>query len=80
MYYPFVKQTFSMSRFGHEGPGRTHATRYPTRGKSSTASKPLMHPLDYRTVRVAPVGIPVLITSTSWKDYICELRAYYGFP
>ena len=80
MYYPLVKQTFSISRLGHESLGGTHATRYPTRGKSSTASKPLMHPLEYRTVRVAPVGIPALIISTSWKDYICELLANYGFP
>jgi hypothetical protein len=65
MYHPLVKQTFSISRHGQEGLGRTHATRYPTRGKSSTASKPLLYPLDYRTVRLAPVGIPALITSTS---------------
>ena len=72
MYHLLVKQTFNISRLGHEGVGRTHATRFPTRGKSSTASKPLMQPLDYCTVRVAPVGIPALITSTSWKDYIRE--------
>jgi hypothetical protein len=75
-----VKHTYCIFHLGHEGVGSTHTTWYPTRGKSSTASNLLMRPLEYRTVRVVPVGIKALLTSTSWEDYICELLAYYSFP